>query len=261
MTTRTRFDTWTNAGRFVDRHTGLINSTGESAAVTGEPKQKSAKSGSTRKAFDSMAKRNAIADQVVTEEAAPFKKFAYYKRGKQYLADLFRGGTAVAGTDDSFIPFITSGPVHLSSLDQDFESFYKQVVANAQGASTKSVAGGTTGGAADLVVTVAVPMIGAVVTVGYQEGSQARAGILMSLAWTIGGAAVTYQVRLAPVGRSPTNYSIAQFVALAVSDNAGRAQPALATQLVATLTFASNPGYVGTTTKVTVETLNLRDLA
>jgi hypothetical protein len=257
-----RLDTWFNNGRYVDKRTGLINKAGLPAGGVEDPKfQKEQKKMAKTKLRIPTGQVGAVQTSMgggVSKEEA----FQYFKQGKKELAELYRGGTAVAACCDDWYPKIT-GPLHLTCADLSFDEFLNLIASNAQGASNPDGIGGVAVGGADLTVTLTRNMIGAKITVGYQDDIAMRGMIGLTQVWTIGGATATQSILLYPRGGTNGAYVVAQFMLLAVSANAGKAQPALATVCAVTLPQqwggVAQPGFVAGAT-VSIEPLTLRDL-
>jgi hypothetical protein len=156
-------------------------------------------------------------------------------RGVAYLRLVHGFGSRVASLDDgNCYPWI-DGAVYVRGRDLPFEEFLSQVKATCQGNSGKVPADDEAAAGADLVVTNATPMVGAIVTLELPEGRGKGGCPTLTVRFVINGANVDTTVHLEPAGVQPQSVYRRQFLIMAAVDNAGEASVALATSCVVTL--------------------------
>lgn len=185
------------------------------------------------------------------------------QRGMKLLRDLYVARSVVANLDGCMLTQVTNataGPVRMARFDT-FEAMLASLQGGLQGGATKVCVPTLAPAAADLVVTAAGNAFGYVITISTPKNTGRCGGGTLTVAITTGGAVVTSTLAITPnpYSTGPHDFHVARFVILSCTNNGGEGNPSVATTVTATLA-QTDPFWIASTTVMSVETLNNRDL-
>lgn len=188
----------------------------------------------------------------------------YYNRdplrflGFKELTELYAAGVTAAARDGRSALTITQGPAYLTMFP-NFEDFRSVVVNNMRGFSTKTVSRASKVAATALSATLTSTVIYGV-RVTFYTPVQLAPGVGINFTATFTGAATLTCEFFNRLKSTDFQGGVFQGIILAVSDNAGQGAPAGATAVTVSAPDGQ-AGLVDASTRIEVESLNLRDIS